>query len=166
MNISTLSQNIANKLNIDSNILLNVIKSNLNETQLNSPITDPELLKNINNLINIDGEINDIEQNLKENETKNNFNKLKENLGKLQILVLIKNLEKSKSCDSVVKSLLNVLNNKFESVNNILESDLKQHGGTNENYYNKYLKYKIKYLKLLGGSTFEVYTNDIKLPNV
>ena len=148
MNIYTLSQNIASKLKIDEKILLDIIKENLNETQLKSEIIDPKLIEHINNLINIDGEINDIENNLKENETKNNFNRLKQNLGKLQVLVLIKNLKKSKDCDSVIKSLLNVLNNKFENVNNILASDLVQHGGSNDKYYIKYLKYKIKYLYL------------------
>jgi hypothetical protein len=147
MNIYTLSKDIAKKLNIDENILLDVIKSKLNDTQINRPISDPELINNINKLIIADSEINDIEQKFKETKTINNFNKLKQNLGKLQVLVLIKNLKKSPDCDAVIKSLLSVFNNKFETVNTILESDLSQRGG-GYNYYSKYLKYKLKYLCL------------------
>ena len=56
--------------------------------------------------------------------TKENFNKLKQTLGKVQILVLIKKLSESRGCDDVINSLLSVLNTNFESVNNILTSNL------------------------------------------
>lgn len=148
MNIYTLTQKIALQLNINENILLEIIKSNLSDTQLNIEITDQELINKINNLLTADMEIQNIETQFKEKETINNFNKLKNNLGKLQVLVLLKKLKKSKDCDSVVKSLLGALNNKFESVNHILESDLVQQGGSNDKYYTKYLKYKMKYLYL------------------
>lgn len=148
MNILKISNIIATRLGINPNTLKNIIEIRLTEKQLNEEITDPEKISKINELFKVDSNFLEFEKiNIKEENTKNNFNKLKENLGKLQILVLIKNLEKTKDCDSVLNALLGVLNNKFDAVNNMLSSDLKQNGG-GVNFFNKYIKYKIKYLKL------------------
>ena len=67
-------------------------------------------------------------------------------LSKLQILSL---LTKKANCDDVIKQLTNILKQKVEKVNEILEANLKdQTGGTNSNdiYIYKYTKYKNKYI--------------------
>ena len=148
MNILKISNDVASKLGIKSGILEDIIKSRLSLKQLNEEITDPGKLEKINELFAADSNFLNFEkENIKEGKTKENFDKLKENLGKLQILVLIKNLEKTKDCDSVLNALLGVLNNKFDTVNNMLSSNLQQNGG-GVSYYNKYIKYKVKFLNL------------------
>ena len=150
MNITYILKLIASRLDINENILLNAIKDKINDKELNNEITDPDRLIKINELLDVDSKLVEFEKNnILQEHTKVNFNKLKQNLGKLQILVLIKKLTESKGCGDVINALLSVLNTKFENVNNILISHLVQSGGTNNNYYNKYIKYKIKYLNLL-----------------
>ena len=151
MNILEISKNVATNLDIDSKEFENIIRSKLTEDQLNEKIIDRDKVDKINQLLRVDSQFLDFEKkNIKSENTKKNFNKLKENLGKLQILVLIKNLEKSKDCDSVLNVLLSALNNKFETVNTILSDDLVQNGGGSGgvNHFDKYIKYKIKYLNL------------------
>jgi hypothetical protein len=148
MNILTISNNVALRLNIDPNILKEIIESRLTNKQLNEEIKDTQKRKRIIQLLATDFSFLEFEKNnIKEGKTKESFDKLKVNLGKLQILVLIRSLEKSKDCDSVLNALLGVLNNKFDTVNTMLSSNLVQNGG-GVNYFNKYIKYKIKYLKL------------------
>jgi hypothetical protein len=149
MNILEISKNVATNLDIDSKEFENIIRSRLTEDQLNEKIIDRDKVDKINQLLRVDLQFLDFEKkNIKSENTKKNFNKLKENLGKLQILVLIKNLEKSKDCDSVLNVLLSALNNKFETVNTILSDDLVQSGGGSVNHFDKYIKYKVKYLNL------------------
>lgn len=150
MNIIYILKLIASRLNIDDAILLNAVKNKINEKELNDEITDPEKIKKINELLDVDSRLLEFEKNnILHDHTKQNFNKLKENLGKLQILVLIKKLSESTGCNDIINTLLNILNNKFENINSILTSNLVQTGGTNKKYYKKYIKYKTKYLKLL-----------------
>jgi len=149
MNIIYILQLIATKLNIDENILIDTIKNKVNDKELTNIITDSDKLDKINNLLKIDSQFNDFEKNnIKNENTKQNFNKLKQNLGKLQILVLINKLSKSDKCDDIINALLNILTEKFENINNILSTDLIQIGGNQNKYYKKYIKYKKKYLKL------------------
>jgi hypothetical protein len=157
MNIIDIIKNIAKKLKISETILLDIIKPKITDKELNENIIDTEI---INKLLNIDSQFVTFEDKyiIKE-KTKNNFNELKNNLGKLQILVLINKLKKSENCDDILNSFLSVFNNKFKTINNILISELNQldsHqlgesqlGGGNFIYYKKYIKYKIKYLQLL-----------------
>jgi len=148
MSIKDIANKIAEKLNIDSQILFEILQTKLSQEELNKPIDDPHKIEHIAKLLNADNELENFQrENIKEESTNLNFNKLKENIGKLQVLVLIRGLQKTKDCDSVINVLLSALNNKFDSVNNILATDLKQTGG-GVDYYNKYIKYKIKYLKL------------------
>ena len=155
MYILEISEKIANMLKIDSNTLKSIIESRLTEEQLNEEITDTGKINKINELFAADSNLLEFEKKHIKKNTQESFKKLKDNLGKLQILVLIKNLEKTKDCDSVLNVLLGVLNNKFNTVNNILSGDLVQNGGGVKSYgssviyFNKYVKYKIKYLKLV-----------------
>jgi len=148
MNIRDITIKIAEKLNINSQILFEILETKLNQEELNKTIDDQQKIEYITRLLNTDNNLENFQkEHIKKETTNSNFNKLKENIAKLQVLVLIKGLQKTKDCDSIINILLSALNNKFDSVNNILATDLKQTGG-GINYYNKYIKYKLKYLKL------------------
>lgn len=143
MNILDVAENISRKLNIDPNKLKDIIELKIPERD--RIINEQSLLNKINLLLESDDQINKFQSRLNNPVVLANFNTMKEKLGELQILALIKKLEKSESCDDVLNSFLVVLNNKFESVNNILEESLNQSGGSkNIDYYLKYLKYKLK----------------------
>jgi hypothetical protein len=107
----------------------------------------------INKLLKTDNELNNFGEQIKTDTVKKNFNGLKENLAKLQILILIKTLKESKSCDDILNNFINILNTKVNTVNNIVQNNIEQKGGGNNNLYNnlyfkKYIKYKTKYLEL------------------
>ena len=148
MNVNDFLKLMAYKLQIDNKILLNSISKKITEDELKNYIIDDEKKKKIYELLNIDSRFVKFENKLSNTNSINNFKKLKENIGQLQILILIKNLSKSNNCDEIIKTLLDVLNNKFNNINEILKDDLEQIGGTKYNYYNKYIKYKTKYIKL------------------
>jgi hypothetical protein len=148
MNILEISNKVANTLEIDSSFLENIIRTKLqnDQNQLNK-IIDNDKVQQLNQLLNTDDKIKKFETNYIKNtqeNTKKSFNLLKENLGKLQVLVLLKELEKSKNCDEVLNGLFTILNNKISGINDMLSNNTIQNGGGN-NYLKKYLKYKIKY---------------------
>jgi membrane-anchored protein YejM (alkaline phosphatase superfamily) len=137
---------VASKLQIESKDLITIIdqkKININET-----INESTNIK-IKELLKADDDINNFDKYIKTEKVKKNFNLLKKNLAELQVLVILKKLEKVENCDEVINVLLSALNNKLELTNNILESNLQKGGNNSEiNYYNKYLKYKNKYNNL------------------
>lgn len=103
----------------------------------------------INKLLKTDNELNNFGKQIKTDSVKKNFTGLKENLAKLQILILIKTLKESKSCDDILNNFITILNTKVTTVNNIVENNITQKGGGNNNlYFKKYIKYKTKYLEL------------------
>ena len=121
------------------------ITSDLDETilsQLDTFIVPEELREKITALIEQDNAINEFGTKHKINSQK--FDELKINLGKLQLLSILK---KANNCEDVLNSFIGLLNNKIGAVNNILKDKL-QAGGSNINYeyYRKYNKYKNKYL--------------------
>ena len=143
MNIKEILKTIKTTLGISDNILDDIItRKNLTSAQLatkyDNKITD--LIKK-----NTTG-FNDFENKIQGSETKENFKKFKRNLGQLQILILIKKLEKSTNCDEIIKSFLDVLNPNIEALISIQED--QSGGGEEDDYYNKYLKYKKKYFIL------------------
>jgi hypothetical protein len=147
MKILEISRIISEQLGIEYEPLEKIITTNLSKEQIDLDFNDTIKLK-IDQLMKKDLLIYKFgETEIKNQSTKDNFMKLKNNLGKLQILVLINNLKKSKNCNDVLNSFMNIFNKKIESVNEILADDLLQTGGNNK-YYNKYLKYKINYLNL------------------
>ncbi len=148
MNILDISKTISIKLGIDQKILDDILKQKLSDEQLKMEFKDDEKICKINSLLETDANILKFgESQITQESTKNNFNKLKNSLGKLQILVLINNLKKSKNCDDVLDSFIKVFNDKIETVNTILADNLTQTGGK-ANYFIKYLKYKKKYLNI------------------
>ena len=145
-NITDFANLVASKLQIESKDLITIIdqkKININET-----IDESTNIK-IKELLKADDDINNFDKYIKTEKVKKNFNLLKKNLAELQVLVILKKLEKVENCDEVINVLLSALNNKLELTNNILESNLQKGGNNSEiNYYNKYLKYKNKYNNL------------------
>jgi len=148
MNILDISKIISTKLGIEQKILDDILKQKLSEEQLKIEFKDDEKICKINSLLDADANILKFgESNITEESTKSNFIKLKNSLGKLQILVLINDLKKSKNCNDVLDSFIMVFNDKLETVNTILADNLTQTGGKS-NYFIKYLKYKKKYLNI------------------
>ena len=139
--IIDIANQVAINLEINQNTLISSIPNHLKSIV----ITNPNLLDKIKELFVADTEINDFGKN--HNLKGTNFDTLKNNLGKLQILSLIKNLEKAEKCDDVLNVFIDMLNKKIGSVNTILQTNL-QGGGSKINYYKKYKKYKKKYLLL------------------
>ena len=131
---------IARNLGIEVNTILNSIPPIL----LNEEVKNHDLLVKIHELIVSDQSIDEFG---KSHQLGENFNILKNNLGKLQLLVLLKNLKKAEKCDDVLNHFLNIMNNKIVQVNDILNTNL-QFGGSKKNYYKKYNKYKKKYCLL------------------
>ena len=154
MNIIEITDKIAKNLGIESKELLDIIEGNLSEDEKNIKIPDDKM-EIINNLLNSDTNIQKFETNIKSEKVKTNYNTLKNNLAKLQVLVLIKKLKKSEKCDDVLNSFIMVLNNKMDAVNNTMVSNLTlKGGGNNNNYYTKYIEYKVKYLTLKTHNLF------------
>lgn len=158
-NILEIAEIIAEKLKINSAKFKNIIINKIPDEK-DRIINDSSLLNKISLLIKSDDEINKFESKLKNIETIKNFGIMKEKLAELQVLALVKKLEKSDTCDDVINSFLVVLNNKFEGVNSVLADSLNQAGGggynnnynsnniNGINYYSKYLKYKLKNIEL------------------
>jgi hypothetical protein len=126
---------------INENLQINItdkIKPELFDIKI-----DSELEEKFQELLQTDINIQTFgsEQNLNDND---NFIELKNNLGRLQLLVLIKNLNKAENCADVLNAFINVMNTKIKTVNEVLKSNI-QSGGNRIDYYQKYKKYKKKY---------------------
>lgn len=145
------------KLGLAPNFLTQIINEYEQKKKYKITITSEhkELLDKINKLLENDKEINDFNVTDLDQHVIDNFNLLKQNLGKLQILILMKKLEKSNNTSDILVSFIQVLNQKIENVNEIL---VDQQGGyfkdnikNNLNYINYkklYIKYKYKYYLL------------------
>jgi hypothetical protein len=152
--IIELSELIAQRLDIPVEQLTNLITNILTPEEIaKSSENHKDKIDVIMNLLKSDTDINDFGNSLKNQEVKDNFNKLKNNLGKLQVLVLLKKIDKSKNCDDVLNTFIGIINNKVSVVNDIMEKKLvgggQVGGGRNgKEYIGKYVKYKLKYLRL------------------
>jgi hypothetical protein len=147
MIISDIANDVALSLSIEPKTLIDIIDNNLTDEEKQT-IIPKDKIDAIKLLINSDNMINNFENKIKTDSIKNNYKILKENLAKLQVLVLIKKLKKSSDCDEILNSFIEVLNNKVVSVNNMMQTNLTQVGGGNNKYYEKYIHYKLKYLTL------------------
>ena len=104
----------------------------------------------INNLLEADKSVKELEKKMQPyySDISANWTSLLNNLGRLQALILIKKLEEPvPNCGEIVKDIVNALNNKISTVNNILEANIKVSEKADKNKQ-KYLKYKSKYLHL------------------
>jgi hypothetical protein len=133
-----------------------------------------DLINLVKSLKEADEQLNKLTENseFKEyaNKYKQEWDDFKRGLGKMQSLILLEKIKVTKDCSSVISLLIGALNQKIKSVNKILEANInpgqvkqespapqpptppplpQQVGGAmDEMYKEKYLKYKIKYLKL------------------
>lgn len=172
--IRTIAELVAEKLSIDKEQLLTIIdKYEIKNGKIIFNSEHQPLLLQIEELLNKDNEIKKFDDKIKNSSQSiiTNFNLLKNNLGKLQILVLIKNLESSKNNDELLNSFISILNDKLVSVNSIMESGIDKQineskegisnkttpktenviltgGGNIINYKHLYIKYKNKYFSL------------------
>jgi hypothetical protein len=124
--INGVLESIIKKLNIKDGKKISQLKNIIEEKEtkglLNDNISDNKKIL-IEKLLGADDDIRKFETEFIEPGTqtiKDQFSLFKNNIGELQVLVLIKLLEKSKNCDEVINSFLNVINNKVSSVNDIL----------------------------------------------
>ena len=149
MKILEISEKISDSLGIDKKELEEIIRDKLTEEQLDMEFNDGEKMEKIKKLFESDAKILNFKNlEIKQDSTKDSFTKLKTSLGKLQILVLINNIKKSKNTEEVLDSFIKVFNDKIESVNTLLTDNITQSGGKKNNYFIKYLKYKKKYLNI------------------
>jgi hypothetical protein len=154
MNILSVAKSIQNKLNIENDMIVDIINEkfeNIKYIKIND-----ELSTKINLLLNIDDQISKFEKKIINKNTKDNFKIMKNSLYELQIYTLLNALNNSQSCDDVMNSFINILSEKFKTVNSILHTSLlnNQKGGGDKNSiinnYHKYCKYKLKNKKILN----------------
>ena len=146
MNIIDIANQIGDKIGIDKNELLTLINGKLTPEEI-ALSQHNDKIEQIQKLLTADEDINNFGNRIENQNVKDNYNKLKNNLGKLQVLILTKKIKKSKDCDDILNSFIEIFDNKVKAVNNILEKKLDiQTGG--DYYVGKYIKYKMKYMKL------------------
>jgi anti-sigma28 factor (negative regulator of flagellin synthesis) len=141
-------------LDIDEN-RMNQLKKEIND-KFNNP-NKYEIFLNDNirvalkGLIESDSEINALKKEFDGffKNIEKEWNEMTENLGKLQALILLKQIRES-DCSEFTKKLVDALNKKIENVNQILEQNLEVESDirVDESIKRKYLKYKNKYLNL------------------
>jgi hypothetical protein len=149
--IIDLSKLIAEDLNISAKQLTDLINKNLTPEEISkSGENHRNKIDVIIKLLQSDREINNFGNSL--NAQNDNFNRLKNNLGKLQVLILLKKIDKSKNCDEILNTFITLINNKISIINDITGKKLnnKLVGGNknDKEYIKKYIKYKLKYLQL------------------
>lgn len=102
----------------------------------------------INKILNNNVRINKLNKHFVNNTIiSEKIRKLKNKLSILQFNSMIEKEDKT----NILKDVIKTIDNKVQNINTILEQNITQKGGNNETYYYKYLKYKIKYLELLGS---------------
>ena len=107
----------------------------------------------INELLKADEDLKRLEQKLEPyyNDIKDQWNLMMKNLGKLQTFIFLKKIEPS-NCGPIINEIITALNTKINTVNEILEENIKstnnQAGGNIDSFKQKYLKYKSKYLHI------------------
>lgn len=137
--------------------------NNFNDSDKYKLLNDPILEEKINELVNQDQLLNDFYNNNLKNiypSSHDSWKNMIKELAELQGLILLKKVN-TQDCDTVIKSLLDVITGKLTVVNNIIKENLNpQQGGNidgqidrnrynNSIYKSKYLKYKSKYLNLI-----------------
>jgi hypothetical protein len=78
-------------------------------------------------------------------DAKDKWNKMLQNVSKLQALSLI---NKTPDCKETTNAIIDALDAKLKAVNDVIQENLQQQGGNIKSYKHKYLKYKSKYLRI------------------
>lgn len=155
--ISTFIDKISSALGISANSkYINELNSELS-TMTNGKnikiMNDPNINSLIDSLLKADNNLKEFYNKYSEihsEDFSNSWFKMNEQFAKMQALSL---LEKTINCDEIINDLMSRLHNKLDAVNKVIEANLNkpivstdQRGGNK--YYEKYIKYKEKYLHL------------------
>ncbi len=139
LQVDNIITSIASTLNVTDTNLKSYIKNYKNIKIKNEPIL-------INKILNNNVRMNKINKHFENNN--HIYEKIKDLKKKLAVLQLNNIIKKDDKSD-LLNNVIQTIDNKIVNINNIIENNLSQRGGYSNNYYYKYLKYKIKYLKLL-----------------
>ena len=143
---------ILDTLQIDPKSISDIIAdmdSKFNRSDKYKILSNPK----INELLKADEDLKKLEQKLEPyyNDIKDQWNLMMKNLGKLQTFIFLKKIEPS-NCGPIINEIITALNTKINTVNEILEENIKstnnQAGGNIDSFKQKYLKYKSKYLHI------------------
>ena len=145
-------EKILDTLQIDQESINDIIAdmdSKFNRSDKYKILNNPK----INELLKADEELQKLEAKLEPyyNDIKDQWNLMMKNLGKLQTFIFLKKIEPS-NCGPIINEIITALNTKINTVNEILEENIKsannQTGGNTESFKQKYIKYKLKYLNI------------------
>jgi hypothetical protein len=139
MRLNIILKTMCNLLEIDEKDIIIY----LNDINLDIEINDKEINDIINKLLDVDKDINELKIK------SNNFTNLKKNLIILQIKIILNKIKEKNIDNESFNKLIELINKKLTIINDILYNRNDLHGGSiNKDYYNKYLKYKKKYILL------------------
>ena len=100
---------------------------------------------NLIKLINADKQLANTMNKFKDTDYYSNIQDLYKSLAELQALTLLKSIKKKEPIQELIKAI----DNKIKTVNSLLKDSLQnKYNQYIDPYYNKYLKYKQKYLAL------------------
>jgi hypothetical protein len=142
ISVSKAIDNITDTLDINKNNLNSIIQDKKKVKIKKQPILINRLLNNNVRLKKINKYVK------KDKELSEKINKLKKKLSILQLNSIIDKEDNEELLNEVIKTI----DNKLYNINNVLENNYIQNGGTSSRYYYKYLKYKIKYLELINST--------------
>jgi hypothetical protein len=131
--------------------LKNEINRKFNHSNKYEIFLNPKIRSALQGLIDSDNEINNLKTDFKDffSKIETEWADMTENLGKLQALVLLKQIREG-NCKEFTTKLVDALNKKIKNVNEILEENLDEvnNNRADVSARRKYLKYKNKYLNL------------------
>ena len=132
-------------------LLKSEIDEKFNDTNRFQIISNPNIQVALQGLIKSDSEIKML-KNLYSSffsKIEKEWDEMTTNLGKLQTYILLKQI-KPNDCSDFIKKLGDALNDKINSVNEILEQNIMSETAeiVNNSNNKKYIKYKNKYLNL------------------
>jgi hypothetical protein len=127
--------------NDEKEFIQNIIK----KKNINDELLDTNLQNQINELVKKNNELQKYQdENTLKTSTNISFDRVKTKLKKLQILALLKKLEKCNDISDIYNEYLRALNNNLTLMNQF--NAIKDESDTS--FYNKYIIYKLKYISL------------------
>ena len=137
--VTKVIDNITNTLDINN---LNSITENKKKIRIKK---QPIL---INRLLNNNVRLKNLQKYVKNNK---NLNEKIDNLKNKMSILQFNSLIEKENNNELLNEVIKTIDNKLYNINNVLENNYNQNGGTASQYYYKYLKYKIKYLELVSS---------------
>ena len=134
--------NITETLDINKNMLESIIQDKKKIKIKKQPIL-------INRLLNNNVRLKKLNKYVKNNK---NLNEKIQNLKKKMSILQLNSIIKKEDSKEILNEVIKTIDNKLYNINNVLENNYIQNGGTTTHYYYKYLKYKIKYFELMNST--------------